>query len=193
MGKDKGNIIILNGVSSSGKTTLAKALQDNLEEHYFWIANDTFCDMCSTKFWGKDWITAINQALTAMMHSIKAFSDIGLNVIVDQVFLNDKTQADILGKCVEVLADYPVYFIRVDCSLEELERREKERGNRRIGQAKSQLPLVHNHEAYDCTINTSEESLKSNVLKIRSLIEKENGSVAFKTLIEKLKSTGSVY
>ena len=29
---DKGKIIILNGVSSSGKTTLAKAIQNTLDE-----------------------------------------------------------------------------------------------------------------------------------------------------------------
>ena len=46
----KGKIIFLNGVSSSGKSTLAKTLQDRLEEPFYLIANDTFTMMSPEKF-----------------------------------------------------------------------------------------------------------------------------------------------
>lgn len=190
---EKGKIIILNGVSSSGKTTIAKGLQNHFEEHYFWVANDSFCDMCSSKHWKQDWVIAINKALTAMIYSIKAFSNIGLNVIVDQVFLSDDNQKQILEECVKVLHDYPVFFIRVDCELNELERRERERGNRRIGQAKSQLDLVHNHGEYDLSVNTSEEELKNIISKIEEIVTKNINNNAFQKLYEKLQIKKTIF
>lgn len=193
MSKAKGNIIILNGVSSSGKTTVSKALQQKMKEHYFWVANDTFCQMCSSKHWKEDWILRINQALIAMIHSVKTFSDLGFNVIVDQVFLNNKSQGTILQKCVEVLHEYPVLFVRTDCELKELNRREKERGNRKIGQAESQLNIVHSHNCYDVEIDTSLNDLDENIKKIQLELEKMKTRRAFSLLHEKLSKTGSVY
>jgi len=39
---EKGHIIFLNGTSSSGKTTIAKALQESLSEPYMRISVDDF-------------------------------------------------------------------------------------------------------------------------------------------------------
>ncbi len=193
MSDAKGKIIIINGVSSSGKTTLSKGLQQKMEEHYFWVANDTFCDMCSSKHWNEDWVTRINQALTAMIYSVKSFSDLGFNVIVDQVFLNNASQGKILEKCIEVLHDYPVLFVRTDCSLEELKKREKERGNRRIGQAESQLKIVHNHNTYDIAIDTTKNDTDENINKIILKLENIEDRRAFSILYDKLSTTGKIY
>jgi len=189
----KGKIIILNGVSSSGKTTISKELQKEMEDHYFWVANDTFCDMCSNKHWKAGWIPIINQALTAMIYSVKSMSDLGFNVIVDQVFLNNESQGGILQKCIEVLHDYPVLFIRTDCSLEDLKKREKERGNRRIGQAESQLNIVHNHNFYDVKIDTSKNSIDENIKIIKSKLANTVDRRAFSILYNKLTTTGKIY
>ena len=48
----KGNIIFLNGTSSSGKTTLALALQEVLPEPYLHIALDQFRDGMPAKYRG---------------------------------------------------------------------------------------------------------------------------------------------
>jgi len=189
----KGKIIILNGVSSSGKTTISKKLQQEMEEHYFWVANDTFCQMSSDKHWKEDWVEIINMALTALIYTVKSMSDLGYNVIVDQVFLNNKEMGGILQKTIEVLHDYPVLFVRTDSSLEDLTRREKERGNRRIGQAESQLNIVHNHEYYDVTINTSENSIEENIEIIKSQQDNTIDTRAFSMLYNKLTTTGKIY
>ena len=46
---NRGKIIILNGVSSSGKTTLAKALQNAFDELYVRLSIDDFISMMSDK------------------------------------------------------------------------------------------------------------------------------------------------
>jgi chloramphenicol 3-O-phosphotransferase len=51
---EKGKIIFLNGVSSSGKTTLAKSLQERLPDLFYWIAVDIFIDMMPKKYFSID-------------------------------------------------------------------------------------------------------------------------------------------
>ena len=76
----KGKIIFLNGVSSSGKTTLAKLLQARLTESFFWLAADTFIDMLPEKYNNPDKPGAMSECLKAIAmthHTIKFFSDMG--------------------------------------------------------------------------------------------------------------------
>lgn len=193
MPPQQGRIIILNGVSSSGKTTLARGLQARLDQPYFWIANDTFCDMVPEKYWEQDWVTSINQALTAMVYTIRTFSDLGLNTIVDQVFLRNETEGAILPKCVEVLSGCPVWFVRVDCEPAELERREQARGDRDIGQALAQLPLVHQHQLYDCVVDTSSGTLDQQIDEILAALNCPPDRGAFWQLKQRLDQAGSIY
>lgn len=70
-----------------------------------------------------------------------------------------------------MLANYPVYFVGVHCSVEELERREKLKGDRRIGQAKKQLDFVHQqNEPYHLEVNTDQGAIGSNTQAIIELI-----------------------
>jgi chloramphenicol 3-O-phosphotransferase len=94
-----------------------------------------------------------------MHHSIATFSQLGLNVIVDTVILDIPQEAGWLPECTQILQGYPALFVGVHCPLHELERREKERGDREIGQAKWQLDKVHTHGLYDLEVNTYEQTL----------------------------------
>lgn len=58
------------------------------------------------------------------------------------------------------MADYPVLFVGVHCCIDELERREKVRGDRNIGQARRQLEYVHKGEIYDIELNTDIDSIE---------------------------------
>lgn len=62
-----------------------------------------------------------------------------------------------LEECVHRLKRYPVLLVRVDCPMEELRRRERERGDGQIGQAESQLSELEPRETYDVNVNTAEE------------------------------------
>lgn len=156
----RGNIIFLNGTSSSGKTSLTKKLQEILEEPYFHLSLDVYENMAPEKHLKQNYWNTLRKGASGMHNSISAFSDAGLNVIVDHVILEIPENEGWLDECVNKLYTYPVLFVQVNCPLDELERREIARGDRNIGQAKFQLERTYGHEIYDLEVNTFENTLE---------------------------------
>jgi len=159
---NKGKIILLNGVSSSGKSSLAKRLAIGLED-YFHLSIDDF-DLIIEKMENRNTAKLIPIPTEEFFHeTVKLFSEKGVNLIVDQI-LHDE---DTISHFVSVLKDYPVLFVGVHCSVEEIDRREKARGDRITGQGWAQLEFVHRqHETYDIEVNTAESSLEAAAEKI---------------------------
>jgi len=178
----KGTIIFLNGVSSAGKTTLAKILQHKLETPYYWLSEDIFREMTPRKFDNEDseenewaWIHSI----FGMYHTARMYSDLGMNVIVDTV-----TDDNIfLDKIVELLHNHPALFVQVTCPPEELQRREKERGDRIIGLAVEQLSeLCPQDNTYDITVDTHASTIEDCADEIIVLLDSPEKFTAFKIL-----------
>ena len=190
----KGRIIFLNGVSSSGKTTLAKVLQEQLEEPFFLLSLDAFANMMrmpencyaysdDNGMYNHDkWLQIEDKILSAFHHTIKTFSDIGLHTIVDRVFLEKER--------VGLLRDYPVLFVYVTCPPEELRRREEKRGDREIGQGESQLSQLFPQDTYDITVDTHNNTTEECADKIIEMLNYPDKWTAFKTLWEQL-TTGT--
>jgi len=144
-----GTVIILNGTSSSGKTTLALELQHRLEETYLHCSSDTFWNMTPASIAASS-VTFPNLK-SAMALSVEALAKTGHNVIVDTIYLGRKTEQEMNT----ALRDIKKFVIKLDCSLETLKAREKERGDRSIGLAQSQFETVHKGISYDLEIDTS--------------------------------------
>jgi len=179
----KGNIIWLNGVSSSGKTTLSKMLQQKFDEPYFWLSHDTFHAMNPKKTFYTDFLEFEYQSATSLAHTVKLFSDLGRNVIADSVFVEEATvqKPETIKETVRLLCDYPVLFVHVICNTDELVRREIERGDRHLGQATAQLGDLIPKDGYDFTVdtgfNTIEECADSIIQQVGM-----NSKQAFKRL-----------
>jgi chloramphenicol 3-O phosphotransferase len=163
-------IIILNGTSSAGKSTIAKALQNILDQPYLHIGIDSYIFAMPRRYlnlplWSEiqeyiytgDEITGIKfgnlgHALFAAMHeSVAGLARAGFGVIVDHVLLDDA----LLQNCRETLAGLPVWFVGVCCPLSVLEQRERERKDRTLGQARAQFNTVHAGKRYDIEVDTS--------------------------------------
>ena len=97
---NKGKVIILNGVSSSGKTTLAKAIQNAFDELYIRLSIDDFVSMMPVKTVENELGNAFYASQTILLQTIKTLSDAGTNVVVDNVML---TYFETLKQYVECL------------------------------------------------------------------------------------------
>ena len=188
----KGKIIWLNGVSSSGKSTLAQTLQDRLSEPFYLLANDMFTDepVCPAKFVGIDADATCQRALTGMYHAVKAFSDAGIHTVVDDVLLMDESH-DRLRQCVELLHGHPVLFVHVTCPADELRRREEARNDRWIGMGESQLAALTPQEPYDIVVDTHENSQVACAEKIIEALRCPEKFSAFKTFWSRMNGKES--
>ncbi len=180
---EKGKIIWLNGVSSAGKSTLAKTLQDRLLEPFYVLANDMFTDdkVAPDKFIKIDVDATYQRVLKGMYYAVKGFSDAGINTIVDDVLLKENGY-NRLKQCVELLHDYPVLFVHVTCPIDELRRREEERNDRYIGMGESQLSILTPQDTYDISVNTYTNSKEDCVDKVIEKLNCPDKFTAFKTI-----------
>lgn len=184
---NKGHIIFLNGTSSSGKTSLTKKIQELSDDPYFHLSLDVYENMAPEKYVENNYWDTLRKCASAMHNSIKTFSNEGLNVIVDHVILDIPEEDGWLEECVTILSDYPVVFVRVNCPVYELERRERDRGDRDIGQAKWQLERIHGHGIYDLEVNTFENTIQECAEQIMRFRLQANHLNAFRKLHEKMK------
>jgi chloramphenicol 3-O phosphotransferase len=119
--------------------------------------------------------------MSGFHHTVKLFSDLGFNTIVHEVLeKSDKTL-----ELIELLHEYPILFVHVTCPLEELRRREKERGDRNIGNAEHLLSVLYpqpQDNSYAITVDTFNNSKEECADKIIELIGNPNNFKAFKTL-----------
>nr|WP_298688681.1 chloramphenicol phosphotransferase [uncultured Dongia sp.] len=165
----KARIVILNGVGSAGKGSIAKALQTIAAEPFLHVSMDVFCEMLPPAYFdhpdgfvfetmqqdGKPSVVITTGAvgerlLRGMRHAIAAMAAEGNDIIVDDVLLGaEKVEYR------QLLAPFDVYWVGVMAPLDVLETRERDRGDRLIGLARWQFNKVHKNMTYDLEIDTS--------------------------------------
>lgn len=192
MNKNLSTVILLNGPSSSGKSTLAQALQEKLETPFLHIGIDKIIEMMpwhlnnweggksEMGFWWKESRDQENHKIYEIQMGpyakkirdvykevVKTLANNALNIIVDEVaFGNVEMQV-----WREKLKDFNTYYIGINSELHTLEEREKVRGDRILGSARHQFYTVHEDIQYDLIINTDKESLEDSIDKIIKLIK----------------------
>lgn len=166
-------IILLNGISSAGKTSISQILQRTLNEPYLQVSIDTFENMLPNRPQAGEqfaWEELFPKLLAGFHRSIAALADTGSNLIVDHVMVYREGWASTLADCMESLEPFAVYFVGVRCSLEELMRREQARGDRFIGTAERQFPRVHRLNLYDVEVDTTRTSPEVCAEQIRAFV-----------------------
>ncbi len=159
--------ILLNGTSSSGKTTLATALQKVMPEPLLYVSNDKFIFMTPEHVLKDDAVRpkVLLPLLSAFHRALPLIAGCGFPMIIDHVI----ERQDWMDEIAEALRGFDVCFVKVDCPLEELERREIARGDRQVGFARMQMDWVHRHGEYDAEVNTFTSTLEENVEALRQL------------------------
>ena len=160
MGKQ---IFLLNGPSSSGKSTLAKELQklisEKRNEKYDIISIDDFLKMNTEDTIYEDDVFEISGDLCKKVIELLKT---GSGAIIDHVITSER----IFNQLKEMLCTYTIKFVHITCPLNVLKKREKERRNRCLGSAEASYEYLYPKEGYDLTLDTDSMSAKDCALKI---------------------------
>jgi chloramphenicol 3-O phosphotransferase len=162
-------IVLLNGVGSAGKGSIAKALQTITTACFLHVEMDAFLGMLPEASFGRpEGITfetvqedgkpsviirtgpVAERVFRGMRHAIAAMAAQGNSMIVDDVLLGSE-KAEYLN----LLSPFGLFLVGVFAPLDVLEARERERGDRLIGLARWQYDRVHKGMKYDLEVDTS--------------------------------------
>lgn len=152
-------VIVLNGTSSSGKSTLSKELQNRLSPPFLHFGIDSFGNMLPANTSDYDLkpnhfrsdLRGITPHIISGYHrTIRAIAETGLNVIADHIMRDIHWKQDLK----DVLQNNQSFWVGTHCPLKICEAREKWRGDRIIGMARSQFNDVHSGMTYDLEVNT---------------------------------------
>lgn len=150
-------VILLNGPSSSGKSTLAIALQAYIQEtrneKYSIVSIDEFLEMTLGKNIYEDDVFEISSQLCEKSLEILKNNQ---GLIIDHVITSER----IFNQITEALSTYGIIFVHVTCPLDELKKREILRNNRCVGSAQASFEYLFPQDNYDLTINTFELTVK---------------------------------
>jgi chloramphenicol 3-O phosphotransferase len=163
-GEVKTQVIVLNGSSSSGKTTIARCLKAILPTPWISLSIDDLLDALPPSLMDSDaGITfgehgevtigeGFREITSAWLAGIAAMARAGTRIIYDDVFLSGAESQERLRI---QLAGLSVLWVGVRCDAEVAAGREIARGGRVVGGAASQSTKVHEGVTYDLEVNTT--------------------------------------
>lgn len=200
-----GIIIILNGPSAAGKSTLQKEIQKTFEPLYLTVGIDGFFDAIlphdfpdGKSIVGNEFIRGVTvsqdvdgnnvikldigprgrMVITGMHQAFAAYAAAGNNLVIDYILY----EADWLPELVTTLQNCKVYFVGITTPLAVIEQRERARGTSPAGHARSHYHTVHAHGTYDLEIDTSKIAAQDAAQIIKQFIQDNPEPTAFKKL-----------
>jgi chloramphenicol 3-O phosphotransferase len=157
-------VIVLNGVSSSGKSGIARCLQAVLPEPWLALGVDAFIQTMpfslQTSAAGIEIVSGGRVVVgpefraleAAWLAGIAAMARAGARIILDDVFLGGAASQQ---RLMEAFGTLEVLWVGVHCDLSVAEGREIARGDRVPGMAASQAGAVHSGVVYDVEVDTT--------------------------------------
>ena len=147
------NAIVLHGPTSSGKSSLAEALQANAEIPAFHVSLDAFVTMANRG----DMRSEQERDLAYHIHCENLRSTLARIVNTDFEIILDLVLRDSeeFEACLRVLSPRPTCVVRVWAPISVLEAREQTRENRGIGMAREQFDHPAYKRRYDLEVDTS--------------------------------------
>ena len=175
------DVIVLNGGSSSGKSSIARRLQELLPEPWLHLGADTMVSALPPWLLGGgegigglddgDGTVAVGPVFArldaAWTLGVAAMARAGAPVVVDEVFLGGAASQQ---RWREALEGLDVLWVGVRCDPAVAAAREAARGDRVAGMAAAQASLVHEGVAYDLVVDTSRASADECAEAIRARV-----------------------
>lgn len=194
-----GQIVILNGVPRSGKSSIAAVIQETFDGVWMNLGVDRFMQMTPPRLLPgiglrpggerPDLEPLIVTLYLAMYESIAAHSRLGLNVVVD-VGHHDAyaVPRGILPQCARRLSGLPVLFVGVRCPLDVIMARRRATWGSGGADASAPPPIhlwqraVHTPGIYDLEVDTSVLSADACAAAIRDRLQHGPTPAAFEQL-----------
>lgn len=147
--RGEGWIVVLNGASCAGKSTLAKAILELEDTPTLYLALDQLQGMLPRRYATPDWplYKELTRTLAAAAH---AASVEGVNVVIDTVLASRWRWLEMQA----VLPDTHTYWVGVHAPLEQLLARVGQRGSGERDLVERQFKTVHQGARYDVEIST---------------------------------------
>jgi chloramphenicol 3-O phosphotransferase len=172
-------VILLNGTSSSGKSSIARELLPTLPGSWFHLPVDAFHALRGGEAIPDGGLQAeIDRTAKGFHRAVAGMAGAGNNLVVDYPLSRPWRLRDLLA----LLDPARVLLVAVRCPLAELERREAARGDRTAGLAASQYAAVHAHGVHDLTVDTGALSARECAGRVRALLDAAPRPTAFETL-----------
>jgi chloramphenicol 3-O phosphotransferase len=158
------DIVVLNGGSSSGKSTIARCLQTMLPRPWLRLGVDDLIDAMPPAEAASEPLIDFRQDGAVVVHDgfreledawnrgIAAIAGAGTGVIVEDVFTGGEQSQTRLRAA---FTGRRVLWVAVRCTPDVAERRERTRSDRVPGMARAQADSVHTGVTYDLEVDTS--------------------------------------
>lgn len=150
----KGQIIFLNGVTSSGKTSIVEAIQNRDDVFFYVVANDLFQEMVGEKYLQENYWKYLSDVIILMYHTAKLYSDMGKSVLIDGILVEREEIAPHYQQLLTILKDNPLDVVEVYCPLELCRERNIARGDRYETQSEEQAALMAKDISYSLRVDT---------------------------------------
>lgn len=181
-------VIVLNGTSSSGKTTVARAFQELAPRTFLNFSIDsillTLPPAAVARITSGADITDLRlpELVRAFYACVRQLLDLGHDLVIDHA-VTARYHAELLVGAVD---GHHVLLVGIDCPRDVLRQREAQRGDRRLGMAQQQSARIHEWLVYDVIIDTSTARPEEGAEKIVGAIG--TGGRGIKATREKLRS-----
>lgn len=158
-------IVVLNGASSSGKTSIARAFQELAPRTFLNFSIDSILSALpesTVRRLERGEERADPRTIDGFYACVSALAALGFDLVIDHAMISER-DAEMLRAAV---AGHDVLLVGLDCPAEVLTARERSRGNRRPGMAAAQCERVHQWLEYDLRIDTATVGAKEAARRI---------------------------
>jgi chloramphenicol 3-O phosphotransferase len=158
-----GKIILLNGASSAGKSTLCRAIQAQIDEPFLHFSLDFFMFSHGVLPTRRDpdspfaWKVMRPKLFAGYFGCLTALAAAGNNLVVDYIIETPEQWRQLSA----ALQPFDVFLVGLHCPLPELERREQQRGDRGTGDARRDIQTVHTFTAYDLEVDSGRSAVEN--------------------------------
>jgi len=167
-------VLVLNGGSSSGKSTLTVALQRVLPGSWLRFSVDTLVDACPPSLLAGDGLVLAAEVQVggeftavedAWMAGLALMAELGTRLLIEDNFVSGPAAQQ---RWRTALASVPAAFVGVRCPAAVAARRERARSDRTAGMAAMQAETVHRNIDYDLELDTARAGPDENAELVRA-------------------------